>query len=222
MNLREELNKLDHKALEENKEFYDLVTLYDGVNLTEKEKEELAKKLDGEDAEVVYDFLWGKFDKDNYDCDDCYGDYPLDESFKESSYPDASHADEPNSYEQVEKTLKEITNNFTEKDGSVRAYYKEEVDAAEKILKKYYKIVEVSGYDLIPGEQWYVIAYANLKENKGIKEGYDYFETEDAVYSIYNDKHLKHLKAWDNKPGFKYHKVEVSPFEYRSAYLTKD
>ena len=47
---------------------------------------------------------------------------------------------------------------------------------------------------------------------------YDYFETKDAVYSIFNDKHLVHYKSWDNIPGFKYHTIEIFVGEYIRAY----
>lgn len=47
---------------------------------------------------------------------------------------------------------------------------------------------------------------------------YDYFETEKAVYLIFNGKHYKHLKEWDSIPSFKYHKIEISISEYVKAY----
>lgn len=51
---------------------------------------------------------------------------------------------------------------------------------------------------------------------------FDYFESDDAVYSIFNGKHLKHLKAWDSIPAFRYHTVEISVSEYVKAYRTHD
>lgn len=50
---------------------------------------------------------------------------------------------------------------------------------------------------------------------------YDYFETEDAVYSILNGKYYKHLKEWDRIPSFKYYKVEISMSEYLRAFRTQ-
>ena len=81
MNLREELNKLDHKCLNEDREFYDLVSLYDAVNLSDEEKAELAKRLQGEDAEVVYDLLYKKFDKNLYPMED-----DLEEDYNDGKY----------------------------------------------------------------------------------------------------------------------------------------
>ena len=48
-----------------------------------------------------------------------------------------------------------------------------------------------------------------------------YFETEKAIYSIYNGKYLIHLKAWDNIPGFKYHDEEITQKQYLRAYRTE-
>lgn len=47
---------------------------------------------------------------------------------------------------------------------------------------------------------------------------FDYFETDDAVYSIYNGKHMKHMKVWDNIPGFQYFNMEIPLKEYVRAY----
>ena len=47
---------------------------------------------------------------------------------------------------------------------------------------------------------------------------YDYFEAKDAIYSIFDDKHYKHLKIWDTNPSLKYYKCEVSLREYIKAY----
>lgn len=50
---------------------------------------------------------------------------------------------------------------------------------------------------------------------------YDYFETDDAVYSIYNGKHYIHLKEWDKIQSFKYHKQEISIKQYQEAWRKK-
>lgn len=47
---------------------------------------------------------------------------------------------------------------------------------------------------------------------------FDYFETKDAIYSIVNGKHYKHLKSWDAIPSFRYYKIEISVSEYVKAY----
>ena len=47
---------------------------------------------------------------------------------------------------------------------------------------------------------------------------YSFFETESAVYHIFNGKHYVHLKAWDGVPGFRYHEAEISSSSYATAY----
>lgn len=150
MNLREELNKLDHKALQEDTNYYDLVSLYDAVNLTDEEKEELAKKLDKEDAEVVYDMLWKKFDKNNYDCDDCYGDYPLDESMKESKFNEDTKTKDiknlnkhfskqvnfDNAVKQIYNALKNGSSNSDQLIREVKMLYKLTYDEALNAFRK--------------------------------------------------------------------------------------
>lgn len=50
---------------------------------------------------------------------------------------------------------------------------------------------------------------------------YDYFETENAVYSIINGKHYIHMKEWDSFPSFRYHVTEITVSEYVKAYRKK-
>lgn len=51
---------------------------------------------------------------------------------------------------------------------------------------------------------------------------YDYFETENEIYSTRNGKYYVHLKEWDNNPSLKYYKAEISLREYTKAWRTKD
>jgi hypothetical protein len=45
---------------------------------------------------------------------------------------------------EIKSALEDITNNFTKATGSVQTEYEDEVSIAKRILKQYYKVVEVS------------------------------------------------------------------------------
>lgn len=47
---------------------------------------------------------------------------------------------------------------------------------------------------------------------------YDHFETNSAVYFIFNGEHFKHLKEWDKSSALKYYKIRVSTHEYVKEY----
>lgn len=66
------------------------------------------------------------------------------------------------------------------------------------------------------GEEYFSVA--TEVTNESLKEGYYYFETDEAIYQISDGKHLMHLKAWDDKPGFEYYDREISPRDYIDAY----
>ena len=74
MNLRKELNKLDHKALNEETEFYDLVSLYEGCILSDTEKKKLAESIEKGNTKECYNTLSKNFNKalneDYLDMDD--------------------------------------------------------------------------------------------------------------------------------------------------------
>lgn len=80
--------------------------------------------------------------------------------------------DAPYTYKELLKELKSITDNFTDKEGTLKCFYAKEKDLAKQILKKHYKTVEVSGDDRTKGEQWYVIAYSTpiSKVNESAEE----------------------------------------------------
>ena len=65
---------------------------------------------------------------------------------------------------EIEKVLMKITDNFSDKDGSVETSYENEKDSARDILKKHYKVVEVSDGRRSSSETMsWVIAYSNPK-----------------------------------------------------------
>ena len=80
----------------------------------------------------------------------------------------------------------------------------------DKILNSYDEVIDVQVFD---GDGNYV---RDIDES--LSEAYSYFETDDAVYFIHNDKHLKHRKDWDTIDAFKYRNVEIPVSEYDRAW----
>lgn len=72
---------------------------------------------------------------------------------------------EPYSYDEVERELKSITDNWTDKEGTIRCYWEQEKNYGLQILKKHYKYVETSDGRTGKGEDMsWVLAYSGLKE----------------------------------------------------------
>lgn len=91
-------------------------------------------------------------------------------SVEESMNEDYQHEDDkwgnPFLVKDIERTLAEITDNFKEKDGTVRTGYEEEKIIAKKVLEKHYDIVEVSdGRRYDNDDVTWVISYTNPKSN---------------------------------------------------------
>lgn len=91
-------------------------------------------------------------------------------SVEESMNEDYQHEDDkwgnPFLVKDIERTLAEITDNFREKDGTVRTGYEEEKIIAKKVLEKHYDIVEVSdGRRYDNDDVTWVISYTNPKSN---------------------------------------------------------
>ena len=122
---------------------------------------------------------------------------------EESLYEDYERKDDewgdPYSYDEVERELKKITNNWSDKDGTIRCYYEQEKQYGMQILKKHYDIVEPSDGRTGPGEEMsWVLAYARPKEqfdesfdDRVVKETKDYRIVKDnlngkrEVYSLW-------------------------------------
>ena len=90
-------------------------------------------------------------------------------SVEESMNEDYQHEDDkwgnPFLVKDIERTLAEITDNFREKDGTVRTGYEEEKIIAKKVLEKHYDIVEVSdGRRYDNDDVTWVISYATPKK----------------------------------------------------------
>ena len=112
----------------------------------------------------------------------------LQKELPEDLETEAVDDDTPYSKEQVEATLRDLTNDYTDKNDTVRCYYKEEKDAAQEILQKYYEIVEVSVDDRIKDEPYYVISYSKPKGNKDIKE---------SASDRFEDRHIEVIQIID-------------------------
>ena len=79
----------------------------------------------------------------------------LHDIVERGSLTESTETDEtPWSYKEVEDALKSLSNNWKDKSGVCRCWYKEEKQHAVKILRKHYKIVETS-----QDGDWTVIAF---------------------------------------------------------------
>ena len=115
-----------NESVDEDKLFFELIHLIDNLNYNG----EVAKEMS--DFDDVYNSLKKLLNRlDKY--------YSKDESLKESINDDGAYT-----YEESEKVLKDYTKNWTKESGISRTYYKKEKDSATDILKKHYKVVEVS------------------------------------------------------------------------------
>ena len=107
---------------------------------------------------------------------------------------DLRESDETTPYtkEEVERELKSITHNFTDKKGELKCGFEEEKNLGVEILKQHYKVVEVSGDDRREGT-WYHISFAKPKLNEELeKTGADVWS--DEVYDILDDVFTKMAK----------------------------
>ncbi|MBO7211313.1 MAG: hypothetical protein J6V44_09975 [Methanobrevibacter sp.] len=132
-----------NESVDEDKLFFELIHLIDNLNYSG----EVAKEMS--DFDDVYNSLKKLLNRlDKY--------YSKDESLKESINTDDAYT-----YEESEKVLKDYTNDWKKESGTSRTYYKKEKDNATDILKKHYKVVEVSdGRGSNDEEMSWVISYA--------------------------------------------------------------
>ena len=108
----------------------------------------------------------------------------MDEKLNTNPLKDLRESDETTPYtkEEVERELKSITHNFTDKKGELKCGFEEEKNLGVEILKQHYKVVEVSGDDRREGT-WYHISFAKPKLNEELeKTGEDGWS--DEVYDI--------------------------------------
>lgn len=72
---------------------------------------------------------------------------------------------DPYSYDEVERELKNITNDWTDEEGTIRCYWEQEKNYGMQILQKHYDIVEPSDGRTGSGEEMsWVLAYSRPKE----------------------------------------------------------
>lgn len=89
-------------------------------------------------------------------------DYFFDDEIDESKSITESDEETPYTKEEVERDLKSLTHNFTDKEGDLKCGFEEEKKFGVEILRQHYKIVEVSGDDRRDGT-WYHISFAEPK-----------------------------------------------------------
>lgn len=132
-----------NESVDEDKLFFELIHLIDNLNYNG----EVAKEMS--DFDDVYNSLKKLLNRlDKY--------YSKDESLKESINTDDAYT-----YEESEKVLKDYTNDWKKESGTSRTYYKKEKDNAIDILKKHYKVVEVSdGRGSNDEEMSWIISYS--------------------------------------------------------------
>lgn len=133
-----------NESVDEDQLFFGLIHLIDNLNYSG----EVAKEMsDFDDAYNSLKKLLNRLDK--------Y--YSKDESLEESINEDDAYT-----YEESEKALKDYTKNWTKDSGTSRTYYKKEKDDGIDILKKHYKVVEVSdGRGSNDKEMSWVISYSD-------------------------------------------------------------
>ena len=93
-------------------------------------------------------------------------------SYNESKSINESSEETPYTKEEIERDLKSITHNFIDKEGELKCGFEEEKNFGVEILKKHYKVVEVSGDDRRNGT-WYHISYAEPKINNAREPEFD-------------------------------------------------
>lgn len=95
----------------------------------------------------------------------------LKKNVTESKSIKESDEETPYTKEEIERDLKSITHNFTDKEGELKCGFEEEKNFGVEILKQHYKVVETSGDDRRDGT-WYHISYANpiIKESNSVDD----------------------------------------------------
>lgn len=171
-------------------ECYDLQDLYEEVRerLTPSEKQELNKVLNStNDPETIQNYLTALRTK-NEDIDDVEFKCDIDDSIDdemtwhgyEADFPEEDEEldedyierrddwGEPYDSAEIVKTIRDLTNNYTSQDGTLRTYYRVEKNAAMNELRNYYNVVEVSDgrRDEHDDINW-VIAYADPITQEG-------------------------------------------------------
>ena len=92
------------------------------------------------------------------------------DGYYNESLQEAVNEDDAWSYEEIEKSLKDYTNNWKRESGTARTYYKTEKEHIMNALKKHYDVVEPSDGRGSEGEEMsWVIAYSGPKE-EGAKD----------------------------------------------------
>ena len=128
------------------------------------------------------------------------------EDFKETDESLHESADEETPYteEEVEADLKSLTNNWTNRDGSVRSGFKEEQRHAVNVLRRHYNVVDTS-YDDRPGVQLhYIVAYSSPMSIGKDSDGNIVRDTKESVNESMEDYTQTYEVTVDQIPDNEY------------------
>lgn len=88
-----------------------------------------------------------------------FNQYEVVESMNNTNIKNESVEDVPYTYKEVLAEIKSITSNFTDKNGTLKCFYRKEKEFAKQILEKHYETVEASDASVKADNRWTVIAY---------------------------------------------------------------
>ena len=94
----------------------------------------------------------------------------IEESLEEDYSINDDEYGKPYTYRQIERNLRDITNNFKDHSGAVRCHYPEEHRDGLKILSRYYEEVEDLGLRGTGEAAEYMIKYSTPKANESLTE----------------------------------------------------
>lgn len=190
---KDKIKQIENECFYKSGDYVGLTELYEDVEdrLDANQRNELRKLINTtSDPETIANYLAAVTAKKEDLHIAEYNQETLDEDYSDS------HDDwgEPYDISSMERVIQQLTNNYTNKEGTLRTYYRAEKIAAVEELKKYYDVVEVSDgrYDT-NDDISYVIAYSSPKIDEKLQEAY--FDPENmigdyAAYKIILDDNL--------------------------------
>ena len=188
----------DGEEVEDPKEYNDVFDSYSDSNLFGQRMKDydirvLHIDLNDKKYEVIREVRNGRvfllYFEDDYSANDFLDEMKAEiKAFYGESLNEADEDEKPFSRKEVERELREITDNFTKESGEVRCGFEEERDNGREILKGHYKTVEVSVDDRKPGGPWYVIAFAHPFVEESLDESAELQELEQSLLGKEFDK----------------------------------
>ena len=180
------VNKPTEETFNESVEYENKFAQYVFPLFTEEDREKAkyyGLVIDDEDEDNSY--VSGSY-KDIKSFADNYLGYELVDDYltlyESKECKESVYAEEPASKEEIELELKNITHNFTDRQGTAKCSFKEEADIGYDILKQYYDKVEVEEQG-----EWYHLIYKDLLElDESIKE--DVGADDKVIIGLYGDE----------------------------------